>query len=79
VLKGNKGPKSAFGVGNPYAPGLLQAAAFDQGRRARASGVPKVSLVDASYRTQFAWERGFYRTRWHRSPNGQVKWCADRE
>lgn len=58
----------------PYAPGLLQAAAWSQGLRDGASGRVKTCLIGVSARVEFAYDQGFRRRRWHRSPNGQIKW-----
>ena len=61
---------------NPYAHAalLLQGVAWEQGRQDRASGRVRTCLVGSSARTAFAYERGYEGTKWHRSPNGQLKW-----
>lgn len=58
---------------NPYADGLLRVA-FDQGKRARLRGEAGCQGEGVSKRTQFAFRAGYRDWRWHRSPNGQVKW-----
>ena len=59
--------------GNPYADGLLRAV-FSQGKRARLRGQVCARGEGCSNRTQFAFRAGYLGLRWHRSPNGQVKW-----
>jgi hypothetical protein len=59
----------------PYAPGLLPAAAWREGRADRLSGrVRRRAWHGSSALMLGAYERGYLNTRWHRSPNGQLKW-----
>jgi len=59
---------------NPYAPGLLQWSAWLKGCGARRRGAPRDLGPGVGVRVAFAYERGYQGTKWHRSPNGQLKW-----
>ena len=59
--------------GNPYKDSLLRVA-FGLGRRDRLKYGYRVKPPCISVRTDFAYEAGYLGWRWHRSPNGQVKW-----
>ena len=61
-------------VKNPYAPGLLPAAAWNNGNADRSRGRERTVHPGASAMIEFAYERGYQGTPWHRSPNGQLKW-----
>ena len=59
--------------GNPYEDRLLRVA-WHQGREDRRVAGCRRLCYGSSSRTGFAYQRGYERTGWHRSPNGQVKW-----
>jgi len=64
-------PRVEFG--NPYKESLLRAV-YTQGKRAKLRGLVCARGEGVSNRTQFAFRAGYLGRRWHRSPNGQVKW-----
>ena len=59
--------------GNPYKDSLLRVA-FNQGRRDQLKCGYRDKPPCISVRTDFAYEAGYLGWRWHRSPNGRVKW-----
>ena len=58
---------------NPYKDSLLRVTFF-MGKRDRLRFGYRVKPPCISVRTDFAYEAGYLGWRWHRSPNGQVKW-----
>ena len=63
-----------IGEGNPYAPGSLQRVAWAEGYSDKRRTGLRRAYIGVSARVEFAYERGFQGARWHRSPNGQLKW-----